>query len=124
MTNDHVRDAEKYFNRTVQEWHTRLPKHFAAIDVDLAGYCQPCGQWLYIIEAAETQAKTTAQVELLARQTGAVALLVCHDGEQITRARRVWPRPLSPWMDEETLGGYLRLVRASHAAVAHGEVSA
>jgi hypothetical protein len=113
-----IRNPEKYFDRTMHEWHAALPPHWSAIDVDLAGFCKRCGQWLYIIEAAETDQKYTSQVELLAKQTGAVALLIVHDGEKIIRARRVAPER-SGWWSEARLTSYVQYVRDQHDRIGH-----
>ena len=118
----HIRNPEKYFNRTVQEWHaTRFGRDYTAIDLDLGGYCRRCYGWLYFIESAEVE-KYTGAMQRLALQAGAVALVILHRDSEVTRGRRVHPST-SPWMDEQHLAAYLTAVRDAHARIAHGEVS-
>lgn len=122
MTNSHVRNPEKYFDRTVQEWHaTRFPRNFGAIDVDLGGYCENCYQWLYIIEAAEVVNKPTGLAQRLAQTSGAVGLLIVHGDGKVQQGARVFPQR-SAWMAEPELFDYITLIRAAHVGVWHRDV--
>jgi hypothetical protein len=118
----HVRNPEKYNNKTVNEWHKQnFGKQCTAIDVDLGGYCEKCYAWLYFIEASETEAKPTGLVQRLALHSGAVALLIIHGSGEVLRARRVHP-DRTGWMTEPQLRSYIRMIRQAHK-VQHAQPS-
>lgn len=117
--NGFVRDEAKYYNRTVHAWHAHsFPSDYSAIDLDLAGFCPRCHAWLYFIEASEQRGKPTALVQRLGMQCGAPALLIIHADGRITEWRVVHPE-LSPWLGQERLTDYIRLVRRAHTWVCH-----
>ena len=85
----HVRNAEKYYDRTVQEWHRlSLPDSWCAIDIDLVGACEVCYRPLYLFEAAE-KPKQSQIVRNMAESLGIPAFLVVHD-----RRTPLWSKSL------------------------------
>jgi hypothetical protein len=109
----HVRNPDKYYDRTVQEWHAQLDRTWAAIDVDLLGYCPRCYGTIYLIEAAETAEKVTRCVEQAAHSMGAVAILVVHRDHQIVKARTVAPER-SQWGNAAELLVLIARLRREH----------
>jgi len=72
---------------TFSRWHRRrFGDDATAIDVDLVGYCDPCGAPLYAIESTRREDKSTYVLTQLARRLDCPALLVrytAHDGELV-----------------------------------------
>lgn len=111
----HVRNPAKYYDRTVQEWHaTTLGRDCSAIDIDLMGFCRKCSEPLYLIEAAETEQKSTRVVERLGLLAGIPALLVVHAGGLIRKAKRVDIPKTGEWRSADELVEYLDRLRRLH----------
>lgn len=86
----HVRNAEKYYDRTVQEWHMlSFHRSWCAIDIDLVGACEACYRPLYLFEAAE-QPKKSQIVRNMAESLGIPAFLVIHNRRSPLWAQSLW----------------------------------
>lgn len=104
---DHIRDPQRYFNRTVQHWHTVVfSDDDLALDIDLAGFCDACSHPIYLIEAAESERKATAKLTQLARQSGVAGFLIVHQNKVVLGGRRIYPAPRTAWLEwSPSLGG-------------------
>lgn len=111
----HVRNAAKYYDRTVQEWHAAtFPKSFSAIDLDLAGFCPRCARPLYLIEAAETEHKPTRVLRTLGLLTATPSLLIVHADHRISKAKRIDKPETGEWRTESELAEYIHKLRRLH----------
>lgn len=111
----HVRNPEKYYDRTVQEWHaTTFPKSFSAIDLDLMGFCPRCARPLYCIEAAEVDHKPTRVLQRLGLLSATPSLLIVHSKHEIQKAKRIDKPETGEWRTESELAQYIHKLRRLH----------
>ena len=114
---NYILNHKLYHDRTVQNWHRKLPDNCHAIDLDLVGICEDCRAWLYLIEGATYWDKPTTAIRWAANTLNIPAFLVVGRDDDIEGGMMIMPKRKR--YDPDALADVLLKIRKYHHSRHH-----